>query len=173
MSDYVRPSGLNHVAYVTLDTAATRRFYTEILGMRLVGHAAESAVGSTGEAVSFLHTFFEMDDGSCIAFFQIDGQEMDHKDTPLPKWAPHLALSVNSRDHFDSVHRRLREHGLEVVGPVEHEGIWSSIYFFDPNGVRLEITHQNRPLTAEDASSASAAVDAWLAQREQAADVTG
>lgn len=169
MTSFTKPKGLNHVAYVTLDTAATKDFYTQVLGMRLVGHAEESAVGSTGEPTNFLHTFFEMGDGSCVAFFQIDGLETDHHESAIPRWAPHLALSVASREELDAAHARLHERGIEVVGPVEHEGIWSSIYFFDPNGVRLELTHQKRPLNDHDASTAEAAVDTWLADRSQPA----
>jgi len=164
-----RPSGLNHVAYVTRDTAATRRFYTELLGMRLVSYAKDSSVGSTGEPVSFLHTFFEMNDGSCIAFFEIDGLEHDHRESPLPRWAPHLALSVSSREELEATQQRLVAAGLEVKGITEHEGVWSSIYFFDPNGVRLELTYQNRALTDQDARGAEAAVDQWLSEHDAGA----
>jgi catechol 2,3-dioxygenase-like lactoylglutathione lyase family enzyme len=164
----LRPRGLNHVAYVTCDTSATRKFYTELLGMRLVGYAREGSVGSTGERTSFLHTFFEMGDGSCVAFFEIEGQTKDHHDSPLPRWAPHLALSVGSRDELAQMQQRLIDAGVEVRGVVEHEGIWSSIYFFDPNGVRLEVTYQNRPLTDEDATAADKAVDEWLRERASA-----
>jgi glyoxylase I family protein len=158
-----RPKGLNHVAYVTTNTAATKRFYTEVLGMKLVGHAIDNSVGSTGEQTTFLHTFFEMADGSCIAFFEIEGQKSDHHDSPLPRWAPHLALSVDSMDELHAAHQRLLDEGLEVRGIVDHEGTWNSIYFFDPNGVRLELTYQVRPLTEEDASAAETAVAEWVA----------
>jgi catechol 2,3-dioxygenase-like lactoylglutathione lyase family enzyme len=163
-----RPTGLNHVAYVTRDTLATKRFYTEVLGMRLVNYARDESVGSTGEPTSFLHTFFEMGDGSCIAFFEIEGVEQDHHDSPLPRWAPHLALSVGSREELEAAHRRLTDEGIEVRGVVEHEGIWSSIYFFDPNGVRLELTYQNRALTDADAEAAEQAVDDWLREHSSA-----
>lgn len=163
-----RPQGLNHVAYVTTDTAATKRFYTEVLGMKLVGHAIDDSVGSTGEPTTFLHTFFEMGDGSCIAFFEIEGQKQDHHDTPLPRWAPHLALSVGSMEELNAAHQRLLDEGLEVRGVIDHEGTWNSIYFFDPNGVRLELTYQVRPLTEEDASEAETAVAQWVADHQPA-----
>lgn len=167
MSTFQRPTALNHVAYVTRDTSKTKRFYTEVLGLHLVGHAEEQRVGSTGEGGRFLHTFFQMGDGSCIAFFEIEGQTHDHHDSELPRWAPHLALSVNSRQDLDSALLRLHEHEVDVVGPVDHEGIWTSLYFFDPNGVRLELTHQSRELSADDAEAAAAAVDAWAAEHQQ------
>lgn len=168
MSEFQRPSGLNHVAYVTRDTGATRKFYTEVLGMKLVGSAEDEKVGSTGAAGRFLHTFFQLGDGSCVAFFEIEGVENDHHETPLPRWAPHLALSVGSRAELDSAHKRLKDSGVEVIGVVEHEGIWSSIYFFDPNGVRLELTFQGRELSEHDAADAANAVDAWIAGHPEA-----
>lgn len=168
MSEFQRPTGLNHVAYVTRDTAATRTFYTQVLGMKLVGSAEDEKVGSTGDAGRFLHTFFQLGDGSCVAFFEIEGVQNDHHESPLPRWAPHLALSVGSRDELDSAHKRLTDAGIEVVGVVEHEGIWSSIYFFDPNGVRLELTFQGRELSEDDAVQAASSVDAWIAGHPEA-----
>ncbi len=163
-----RPRGLNHVAYVTRDTAATKRFYTEVLGMRLVSYARDESVGSTGDPTCFLHTFFAMSDGACVAFFEIEGVDKDHHESHLPKWAPHLALSVGSRAELESMRKQLLDAGVEVKDVVEHEGIWSSIYFFDPNGVRLELTYQNRPLTDEDADVAENAVNEWLAEHAAA-----
>jgi len=136
----LRPRGLNHVAYVTRDTAATQRFYTGLLGMRLVSYARDESVGSTGEPTAFLHTFFEMESGACVAFFEIEGVDIDHHESALPRWAPHLALSVNSRAELETMKSRLIDAGVEVRGVIEHEGIWSSIYFFDPSGHRLELT---------------------------------
>ncbi|MFI0367507.1 VOC family protein [Actinomadura sp. 1N219] len=161
MTGFARPRGLNHVAYVTRDTAATKRFYTELLGLRLVGYAMDDSVGSTGEPTTFLHTFFEMGDGSCLAFFEIEGVDVDHHESPLPRWAPHIALSLDSLEEVEAARDRLVAAGVEVKGVVDHEGIWSSIYFFDPNGVRLELTYQNRPLNDDDAAAAEKAVKTW------------
>lgn len=165
MTGSIRPRGLNHVAYVTRDTAATKRFYTELLGLRLVGYAMDDSVGSTGEPTTFLHTFFEMGDGSCIAFFEIQGLDRDHHESALPRWAPHLALSMDSLEEVEAARDRLIEAGVEVKGIVDHEGIWSSVYFFDPNGVRLELTYQNRPLNEDDAAAAEKAVRDWQDER--------
>jgi len=163
MTTFEPPRGLNHVVYVTRDTAATTRFYTEVLGLRLVSYAQADQVGSTGESVEFLHTFFEMADRTCIAFFDIKDLPEETAESVIPKWAPHLALSLGSSEEIDRARQRLIDNGVEVIGPIDHEGIWKSIYFFDPNGVRLEFTFQNRDLTEEDATAAAAAVDAWTA----------
>jgi catechol-2,3-dioxygenase len=124
---------------------------------------AADQVPSTGEKGSFLHTFFEMGDGSCIAFFDIEDLPEESMAPSGPRWAPHLALSVNSAEELESARRHLIEHGVDVTGPVDHEGIWNSIYFFDPNGVRLEITFQSRH-PAESREDVGKAVTEWLAE---------
>lgn len=164
----MRPLSLNHVAYVTWNTAETVRFYTEVLGMKLRGHASGTRV-STGETGRFLHTFFEMEDGSHIAFFEIDGVDREHHQTPVPSWARHIALNVESEAVLDAWDKRLRAHGVEFVGPVDHDGMWTSIYFFDPNGIRLELTYQARELTDEDEAKAKAVAHEWALEHGQIA----
>jgi glyoxylase I family protein len=162
----MRPRGLNHVAYVTWNTAETVRFYTEVLGMRLVGHATGDQT-SSGPSNRFLHTFFEMGDGSCIAFFEIDGVERETHVSPVPNWARHIALGVGSLDELADWENHLRQQGVELLQ--RDHGTWLSIYFFDPNGLRIELTYQNRPLTDEDAAAANAALAEWTASHAQAA----
>lgn len=162
----MRPLNLNHVAYVTWDTARTVHFYTKVLGMTLRGHASDTQV-STGKSDRFLHTFLEMEDGSHIAFFEIDNVERETHATPVPKWARHIALNVEDEQALDRWQERLRAHGVEFTGPIEHEGIWYSIYFFDPNGIRLELTYQRRPLNDEDAARAVVAVEEWAKSHNQ------
>ncbi len=98
---FTRPRGLNHAAYLTRDTAKTVTFYTEVLGMRLVGHALDDKVGSTGEAQRFLHTFFEMADGSCIAFFDLEGLADDADQSIVPRWVRHIAFNVGSMEELE------------------------------------------------------------------------
>ena len=146
---------MNHVAYPTFDTMATVRFYTEVMGFRLV-----DAVRDEIPPHRFLHTFFAMESGEIIAFFDIVGMEKPKADH-LPPWVRHLAMSVDSAETLAAWKTRLGAHGLEVMGPVDHAGIWSSIYFRDPNGITLELTHQARPLDDADATRAAAMVAEW------------
>lgn len=168
MATFISPRRLNHAAYVTWDTAATVAFYRDVMGMRLISYVTAEEVPSTGEKFPFLHTFFEMTDGSCIAFFEIAGLPKEQVDTPVPRWARHIALSVDSEEELMSAMHHLKEHDVEVLGPVDHEGIWTSLYFFDPNGIRLEITYQNRMFTDEDSEIAYREVEAWLAEHGSA-----
>ena len=147
---------LNHVAYPTFDTAATVRFYTEVMGFRLVD-AVQDAIGRT----RFLHTFFAMESGEIIAFFDIPGLEKPARDH-VPPWVRHLAMSVDSRETLAAWKTRLESHGVHVDGPIDHDGVWSSIYFADPNDVMLELTHQARALDDADAQRAADMVAAWV-----------
>lgn len=164
MPSDLTPTALNHVAYLTTDTAETHRFYTEVLGCRLVAAVEEHEVPSTNEQTSFLHTFFAMKTGECLAFFEIDGQQQPPEDD-VPSWVRHIALTIDSPDELESWQSHLADKGIDVKGPVDHEGIWTSLYFFDPNGVRIELTHQNRDLTDSDAEEASALLSDWAKQR--------
>ena len=64
--------GLHHNAYRCRDSEETRGFYEEFLGLRFVS-AFEIDEGRG------LHSFFEMDDGSCLAFFEVPGRPFDFK----------------------------------------------------------------------------------------------
>ena len=60
------------------------------------------------------------------------------RDRNTPTWVQHLALEVESLDTLLAAKARLQAAGIEVVGPTDHT-ILRSIYFFDPNGHRLEL----------------------------------
>jgi catechol 2,3-dioxygenase-like lactoylglutathione lyase family enzyme len=116
----------------------------------------------------FLHTFFAMGNGEIIAFFDLAGLQPG-ADDGMPRWVRHLALSVDSAETLAAWKKRLEEHGLHVIGPIDHDGTWSSIYFPDPNGLTLELTHQSRPLDDGDARRAAEMVAAWTAQPQHGA----
>ncbi|HEY8458705.1 MAG TPA: VOC family protein [Actinopolymorphaceae bacterium] len=159
------PLSMNHVAYPTFDTGETYRFYTEVLGCELVGAIRKNAVPSTGEKSEFLHTFFALRSGECIAFFEVDGLERPSQSDGIPSWIRHIALNMESPEALEEVKKRLEAHGVEVIGTVDHDGTWSSIYFFDPNGIRIELTYQSRQLGPEDASRGRALVEQWIAEK--------
>ena len=110
--------GLHHNAY-----------RCRVLGLKLVS-AFEIGDG-TG-----LHTFFAMDDTSCLAFFEVPDRPFEFKrqnDLDL-----HIALGVEN-DVFDAMLAKGQAQGIEVRGPVDH-GFVRSIYFRDPNGYVVELT---------------------------------
>ena len=81
-----------------------------------------------------------MTDGSCVAFFDLGDNVVGEPSPNTPRWVNHLALRVESEAKVDEARKRLEQAGVEVLGPVLHDGFVRSIYFFDPNGIRLELT---------------------------------
>jgi catechol 2,3-dioxygenase-like lactoylglutathione lyase family enzyme len=151
-----RPDMLSHVAYITHDTSATVAFYTTLLGMDLVAAVMDDSIPSTGDPVPYFHSFFRMSDGSTIAFFEAPELPPPAGHThPAYNIFQHIALSVDSPATVDAWHRWLISNGVEVVGPVDHKIIYS-IYFYDPNGIRLELTTpidptwNNNPVAARE-----------------------
>lgn len=121
--------GLHHNAYRCRDSEETRGFYEDFLGLPLVS-AFEINEGRA------LHTFFAMDDGSCLAFFEVPGAPFAFKRQDTLDL--HIALGVEP-DVFDNMLHKGRTEGIEVRGPVDH-GFVRSIYFRDPNGYVIELT---------------------------------
>ncbi len=173
MSEQPRPAGptmLSHVAYVTHDTATTVDFYSRVLGMELVNAVLDDAIPSTGEPVPYFHSFFRMGDGSTVAFFE--APELPAlADPPHPAYDTfqHLALQVDSVDAVDGWNAWLRHNDVEVLGPVDHKIIYS-IYFHDPNGIRLEITTPTSPAWNDNAGAARSSLEDWQALKQRAAD---
>ena len=99
----------------------------------------EERVPSTGEYCPFVHLFFEFADHSHIAFFDLGDNGASAPDPDTPRWVNHFAMEVADEAALEAMRHRLSGHGIETVGPTDHHFI-RSIYFFDPNGLRLEIT---------------------------------
>lgn len=131
--------GLHHFAWRCKDAEETRHFYEDLLGLPLIHLIRADTVPSTGEHCPYVHLFFEMRDGSCIAFFDL-GDNVSAEPSPnTPSWVNHLALRVSSQAELLDAKKRLEEAGVEVLGVTDHHFV-ESIYFFDPNGIRLELT---------------------------------
>ena len=129
---------LHHVAYRCKDAKQTAEFYTKVLGLEYLMAVSEDRVPSTGEQHPYMHIFFRMDDDSCVAFFELPEEKPMGRDGNTPLWVQHLALRVEDEETLLRYKKRIESHGVEVLGPVDHT-ICKSIYFFDPNGHRLEL----------------------------------
>ena len=135
------PRMLNHLAYVTHDVAATADFYTRILGMELASTIFDDHVPSTGQDIPYFHIFFRMADGSTIAFFECTDLPPAAKSThPAYDTFNHVALQAENPAEIRRWREWLVSNGVEVIGPIDHKGMIESIYFHDPNGIRLELT---------------------------------
>jgi len=131
---------LHHAAYRCKNAVETVKFYTELMELDYAMAAAEDRVPSVQEESPFMHIFFRMKDGGYVAFFELPTSPEMGRDENTPEWVQHLALSVETEDEMMRFKSKLEKAGIDVLGPVDHK-ICKSIYFFDPNGHRLEIAY--------------------------------
>lgn len=130
---------LHHAAYRCRDARETADFYTGMLGLKLSHIVGGDHVPSTGLYSPHAHLFFELEDGSSIAFFECPQDPGNMKDMESPDWIQHFAFEVENEAALLDAMARLVDAGIKVVGPTDHDFLLS-IYFFDPSGHRLELT---------------------------------
>jgi catechol 2,3-dioxygenase-like lactoylglutathione lyase family enzyme len=155
--------GLHHNAYRCRNSEETRRFYEDFLGLPLSG-ALDIKESKTGRETSVLHTFYRMDDGSYLAFFEAPDQPFEFK--PQHDYDLHIALEV-TQDALKTMFAKGKAEGREVRGVSDH-GFIDSIYFRDPNGYVIELTAK-RPNHDQamdpERNQARKIVDRWQAAR--------
>ena len=105
---------LHHFAYRAKDAEETRHFYEDILGLPLVHVIKSDTVPSTGEHCPYVHIFFRMKEGSCLAFFDL-GDDVKPLPSPNPPaWVNHIALRVGSVDDLVQAKQKLQAAGQRV-----------------------------------------------------------
>jgi len=166
--------GLHHFAWRCRDSEETRRFYEDLLGLPLAHVIESDHVPSTGEYCPYVHIFFRMRDGAYIAFFDLGDDTAALPSPNTPAWVNHIALRVDSVADLLAAKARLEAAGVAVLGVTDHH-IIESIYFFDPNGIRVELTTPTVPQSEMDAHarSARASLDAWTARKAQRRSAKG
>lgn len=132
---------LHHHAFACRDAEETRHFYEDVLGMPMVAAIFESTHPRSGAQSAYLHMFFEMADGTCLAFFDypvyfasLDANQLEPRDSLVH----HIALEVQGYERIESFKQRLAAHGV-ALREIDH-GYCRSLYFVDPNGLKLELT---------------------------------
>ena len=129
---------IHHVAYRCRDAKQTVEWYRDHLGMDFVLAIAEDQVPSTHAPDPYMHVFIDAGNGNVLAFFELPTQPPMGRDTNTPEWVQHIALKVDSVAELEAAKARLQAAGIDVIGITDHT-IFKSIYFFDPNGHRLEL----------------------------------
>jgi catechol 2,3-dioxygenase-like lactoylglutathione lyase family enzyme len=138
---------LHHHAFRSRDIEKTRHFYEDVLGLPLIGTFVETENVVDPESPNYIHTFFEMGDGSCLAFFQFPKDLRDGTGVePLDAFSHHFAMEVDGKDAVDRARAKFDELGLEYT--ILDHGYCYSIYTRDPNGMTVELT-SNVEVTAE------------------------
>ncbi len=151
--------GLHHNAYRCRDSEETRKFYEGFLGLPLAGTLWIKETKS-GRKADALHTFYEMDNGSYLAFFEAPDQPFEFKDQH--DYDLHIALEVK-HDVLEQMMAKGKAAGIETRGISDHRFI-DSIYFRDPNGYVIELTakRDNHDAAMDPASNgARTKLDEW------------
>ena len=134
---------IHHVAYRCRDAKETVEFYQRVLNMDFVLAIAEDEVPSTKEPDPYMHIFMDAGAGNVLAFFELPNSPDMDRDQNTPEWVQHIAFEVKDVDALMEAKAHVEAEGIDVVGPTNH-GIFQSIYFFDPNGHRLELAANTR-----------------------------
>ncbi len=170
-----RVGQLHHHAFMSRDMEATRHFYEDILELPLIGTWVERVNPVTGQPDNYVHTFFELSDGSCLAFFQFKSNQSSfeqsvNKFTDVNPFAHHIALTVDGIESVQYFKARLTDAGISAF-ETDH-GYCYSIYFHDPNGMQVELT-THVPQTREMMDSAAATAHETLLKWREEEDLAG
>ena len=126
---------LHHNAYRCRDSEQTRAFYEDFLGLPLA-QTLDIGRTKTGRETRALHTFYRLDDGSYLAFFETGDLPFEFK--AQHDFDLHIALEVTP-EALENMFAKGKAEGREVRGISDHKFI-RSIYFRDPNGYVIELT---------------------------------
>ena len=174
---------IHHVAYRCKDAKETVEFYQRVMDMDFVLAISENEVPSTKEPDPYMHVFLDAGMGNILAFFELPNSAEMGRDPNTPEWVQHIAFELEDLNALSEAKRKLESEGLDVLGPVNH-GIFQSIYFFDPNGHRLELVantqtkeemselHKVAPAMLEEWSKTKRAPQhaAWLHNKDSPAE---
>ena len=140
--------GIHHLALNTDDMKMTIDFYTRVLGMPLV-HALKVPPGlGVGPAnrgnppfENLRHYFFDAGGDTMVAFFEMPRGAKEAGDRDALAAMQHCSFTATEQ-RFMQLVDRLKEAGVPMIGPIPVGADTFSVYFFDPNGIRLEFSCQ-------------------------------
>lgn len=130
---------IHHVAYRCHDAKETVEWYVNNLKMDFVLAIAEDQVPSTKEPDPYMHVFLDAGQGNVLAFFELPTKPRMARDPNTPEWVQHIAFKVKDMATLLAYKAHLEANGVDVLGVTDHS-VFHSIYFFDPNGHRLELS---------------------------------
>jgi catechol 2,3-dioxygenase-like lactoylglutathione lyase family enzyme len=138
----LRPLGnIHHLALRCRDAEQTRWFYEDVLGLKLAAALSLEKSPGTGNERPFLHLFLELGDGNYIAFFDEPGNARPEHFELKDSYDIHIAFETDSVASMLAWKEKIAAAGDFIFGPIDHEFV-ESVYFYDPNGYALEITHK-------------------------------
>src|SRR6185295_10217529 len=162
--------GLHHNAYRCRDSEETRQFYEDFLGLPLAT-TLEIGETKTGRSTLALHTFYRLDDGSYLAFFEVPNEPFEFK--TQADYDLHIALEVEYAE-LQRMFAEGQKRGIETRGISDHHFI-HSIYFRDPNGYVIELTAKlpnHAEATDPRKNDALGKLQRWQARKAKASAAT-
>ncbi|MFZ9440246.1 MAG: VOC family protein [Hylemonella sp.] len=129
---------IHHAAYRCKDAKQTVEWYVKHLDMKFLLAIAEDQVPSTHSDDPYMHVFLDAGNGNVLAFFELPNAPAMGRDENTPDWVQHIAFELENLEMLEQSKARLEAAGISVLGITDHT-IFRSIYFFDPNGHRLEL----------------------------------
>ena len=152
-----RINRLQHIVLNCMDVDASIEFYTKVLGMEIVSHNPE-------RNMAFLSFGKEHHDIALFPFRE-PAERLEKNHLGLN----HIALEIEGGEQeLRDYYQQLKANNVEIDGTMDHV-MSQSIYFFDPDGNRIEVfadmlhdeakewLHQNggvaKPLVLEEVSA--------------------
>jgi catechol 2,3-dioxygenase-like lactoylglutathione lyase family enzyme len=163
MQELVCPKNIHHLAFQCRDAEQTRWFYEDIMGFKLAAALDFESSPGSGEPLEYMHLFFEMGNGDHIAFFDIPDDLNESEFELTSGFKKHVAFEVSSYEEMMDWKEHLTKHIGAISDPINHEFV-HSIYFYDPNGINLEITCRDKDyvkIMSQDAEMAHQNIVDW------------
>lgn len=156
--------GLHHFAIGTTDMEKTKAFYTGTLGLPHTQTWREEFPGGPNGPMRYMHCFFELGDGSALAFFQFaEGHRRAPEKLPREVFDHHIALKMDDTDAVLAMREKLK--AAKIPSAVIDHGYCYSLYTRDPNGMLVEFAADpagTEELFQEKALSAAEELHTWL-----------
>ncbi|MFK7733874.1 MAG: VOC family protein [Pseudomonadales bacterium] len=159
-------TNVHHAAYRCRDAEQTRWFYEEVLGLKLTAAMVFDHISGMEEPCDYMHLFFQLADGSFIAFFDCPDTAEDYNWGLKDSFDVHIALEAGSYEEMIAMQERINAMGKTCLGPVHHDFV-QSVYMYDPNGLQVEITCRTPDydqILADDEAKADDIMKAWTAK---------
>ena len=168
-----QPTGIHHLAFMAGDIKKHIAFFSEVMGCPLV------AIFDMHGVPGGLHAFLRMNDHSYFSIVQLPKVDeipieigKTHAGNGALPSAPgtlqHMAFRADSDEDLLAMRDRIRSHGINVMGPIDH-GMCRSIYFAGPDQMTLEVACSTQAIDParwiDPAVLAKAGIDASEAAR--------
>jgi catechol 2,3-dioxygenase-like lactoylglutathione lyase family enzyme len=164
--------GVHHAAFLCFDAGETREFYENVCGLKTVAAFTFDGIVDTPVKVRYMHIFFEMADGNCVAFFDLPNKLRPNDFKRTSGFKHHIAMTVATEEEMLIFKQRWEAHGYVVDGPLDHHFV-KSIYTYDPNGIQVEITVKAKDydaIMAHEQSIIEKTMAAWEVETRPAKD---